>query len=235
MRIGILSDIHGNIDALRAVVDAASRSSIDRLFVLGDVVGYYYQPGLCLDLLGEWDTVWIYGNHEVMLEQARRDSEAGSRTKSIFGSGIEVALSTLSGHRLDWLSNLPETNCVDADGKRALLCHGSPWSVDEYVYPDAPDAVRNEIAGQGFDFVFMGHTHHPFVWTVANCQIANPGSVGQPRNRQPGAHWLIWDTAAACLIPRNESYDATALISECERRDPDRVYLRKVLTQTGDQ
>jgi len=235
MRIGILSDIHGNIDALRAVLDAASRSFIDRLFVLGDVVGYYYQPALCLDLLDEWDTVWICGNHEVMLEQARRDPEAGSRIKSLFGSGIEVALNTLPGHRLDWLSNLPETTCVDVKDKRTLLCHGSPWCVDEYVYPDVADTVRDKIAAQGFDFVFMGHTHHPFIWSVANCQIANPGSVGQPRNRQPGAHWLIWDTAAARLIPRSEPYDATALFSECEWRDPDRAYLRDVLTRTGDQ
>ena len=92
--------------------------------------------------------------------------------------------------------------------------------------------VVAKFAAEGQDLVVFGHSHYPVLWREGGCIVVNPGSVGQPRDRRPGACWALWDTASHAVTLHRESYDAAPLIAEARRRDPQLPYLWKVLTRT---
>ena len=232
MKVGILADIHANLAALRVTLDAAEREGVEQLFVLGDIVGYYYWPAECLELLNRWPVKYVVGNHEMMLADARDDEAARNAIRRKYGSGIDVALANLGEADTDRLAGFPRTIAAAVDGHRARLCHGSPWDTDVYLYPDASPEARVSMAAGGEEFVFYGHTHYPVCWRVGDTVVANPGSVGQPRNRAPGAHWLLWDVGSGELAPRIQDYDPEPVIRECRMRDPEMQYLASVLTRT---
>ncbi len=232
MKVGLLGDIHANAGALAAVLSAARELGVSRLLVTGDLVGYYFQPDTVLHQLADWPLSIVRGNHEEMLAIARIDAVARESIAQRYGSGIAVALERLSQAHLDWLCGLPHPVEVELEGCRILLCHGSPDKVDRYVYPDAPDVNVGPVAGQRVDLVVSGHTHYPMDRMVDGVRFVNPGSVGQPRNRQRGAHWAIFDTRTRHIQFRQEPYDQEALVAECRRRHPDLPYLAEVLERS---
>ena len=229
MKIALLGDIHGNHLALQAVLQAADCSHAESLLVTGDLVGYYFYPRRVLQMLSEWDKVVVRGNHEDMLAAARFDSAYLQEIESRYGSGVRVALQELDSEELDELCALPHPVDLHIDGLNILLCHGSPWDVDQYIYPDTDAALIGRCASDEFDIVVMGHTHYPMVREVGRTVLVNPGSVGQPRNRQPGACWALLDTSDRSITLRCEEYDCSALVTECQQRHPDLPYLAEVL------
>lgn len=228
MKLALIGDIHGNHLALQAVLAAASSSGVEKLLVTGDLVGYYYAPLKVLDLLRPWDRYTVRGNHEDMLNIARSDHEFLAQVDARYGTGLRTAMEQLSAQHLDELCDLPHPLELVIGGCRILLSHGTPWDVDCYVYPDAQQDLLERCAIQEFDLVVLGHTHYPMQQQIGKTQVVNPGSVGQPRNRQ-GAHWAIFDTASRNLEFRRELYDSSALVRECRHRHPELPYLSEVL------
>jgi putative phosphoesterase len=229
VRLALLGDIHGNAAALRAVLESASAERVDALLVTGDLVGYYFDAQGVLDLLARWRKYMVRGNHEDMLAAARAGLGALPSIERKYGSGVRVALETLSGEAVEALCSLPHPLEIDADGTRILLCHGTPWDNDVYVYPDADETLLARCAVPGYEFVILGHTHYPMVRSVNGITIVNPGSVGQPRNRQPGAHWALLDTGTGETALRCEPYDIASVAAEARRRQPELPYLAEVL------
>jgi putative phosphoesterase len=232
MKVALLGDVHGNHLALAAVLEAARRAGVEKLLVTGDLVGYYFWPREVLELLDGWDMAIVRGNHEDMLAQVRRDPQALAEIERKYGTGLRTALQQLSVAQLDWLQSLPHPRSLDVDGHRILLCHGAPWDVDHYVYPDASDADFERCAQQDHDFVVLGHTHYPLERVVGRTRVVNPGSVGQPRNREPGAHWALLDTGTASIEPRREDYDVAWVMQRARELQPQLPYLSKVLART---
>jgi predicted phosphodiesterase len=180
VRVGLLADIHGNADALRAVSAAMRGAGVDQLLVAGDLVGYYYEPGAALALLNEWPWSMVRGNHEDMLSRAI-DGDDVDRMCASHGSALRHTMRDLSQPQLQDLTSRPDTVEIVLDGHRVLVCHGSPWKPDEYVYPDAPDRVRERMLVGGQGLVVFGHTHHPVAWSFGNRRAVNPG--GRPAAR----------------------------------------------------
>lgn len=231
MRVGLLADIHGNAHALSAVLEAATRAAVDRLIVAGDLVGYYYEPDRVLSLLADWPWIGVRGNHEEMLGRwCQGQDRADIRRR--YGQGLAVAQERLSADQLDRLLALPHPTRCEVDGCRVLIGHGSPWDIDDYVYPDAPPDRRARLLALDADLVVLGHTHYPMLWRQDRIQVVNPGSVGQPRDRKPGACWALWETASGSITLRREAYDMRPVLAQAERRDPDLPNLRHVLTRT---
>lgn len=230
MKLALLADIHGNSDALRACLDAARESEAERLLIVGDLVGYYYFPDRVLTQLSEWDWTAVRGNHEDMLAQWRTGQNRDSLHER-YGSGLAAAADTLDERQLVHLEALPMRQDIEIGGKQVTLFHGTPTSVDTYVYPDAPAEEVASLDVPGADIVVCGHTHYPKIWRTESGHIVNPGSVGQPRNRQPGAHWALWDSASGAIDLRIEAYDTEPLATECRRRDPHLPYLADVLSR----
>lgn len=229
MKLALLGDIHGNHLALQAVLAAASSSGVEKLLVTGDLVGYYHSPLNVLELLRPWDRHMVRGNHEDMLNTARSAPAFLAQVDARYGTGLRTAIEQLGEQQLDELCSLPHPLELVIDGCRILLCHGAPWDIDQYVYPDAKPELLERCAIQEFDLVVLGHTHYPMHHKIGRTLVVNPGSVGQPRNHQLGAHWAIFDTVSRSLQFCREDYDSSALVRECQQRHPEMPYLAEVL------
>lgn len=229
MKLALLADIHGNHFALQTVLAAASAAEVEMLLVSGDIVGYYFEPLRVWEMLHAWDHHLVRGNHEEMLARASSDPDFLAEVDARYGTGLRCAIEQLGPERLAMLGELPNVRDLQIADCRILMCHGSPWDTDQYIYPNAPVAMLERCAGQEFDLVLLGHTHYPMKYQVGRTLLVNPGSVGQPRNRRPGAYWALFDTATREVDMRCESYDASTLIAESRRRHPDLLYLADVL------
>ena len=115
MKIAVISDIHGNYDALVEVLKKAKKEKIEHLLILGDIVGYYYHPDKILDLLSDWNFDMIKGNHENILEDLIANPLLGETTRLKYGSGHNEAINKLTDKQLDFLKGLPETKSVQFD------------------------------------------------------------------------------------------------------------------------
>ncbi len=235
MLIGILSDIHGNHLACERVLRDAKALGVDELFVLGDFVGYYYRPDKVLSLLDSWQTTFIKGNHEVMLAQAAKDPAVAEAIRSKYGSGIKNALRVLSQEQILMLQDLPAALELERDSVRIMLCHGSPWDPDVYIYPNSPEEILERVCQRESDFVFLGHSHYPFAFSRGNTTAINVGSVGQARDRGGFASWATLDTVSRTFTLRLTPYETDELIAEVKQTDPHRKYLYEVLERNYGQ
>lgn len=226
-----MGDVHGNDTALRAVLNAASAMGVERLLITGDIVGYYFAPKMVLDLLGQWRFDAVAGNHEIMLAEARNNPEYLLKVESKYGGGLRVALEQLNRKEIDYLCGLPHPLELEIEDFKILLCHGSPRDLNHYVYPDNDGELSHMPIIDNYDLVILGHTHYPMLKKVENTIIVNPGSVGQQRDRQPGACWALLDTNHRKISMLRESYDSSDLVRECQKRHPELPYLSEVLTR----
>ena len=205
----IISDIHGNIEALHAVLADIEDQKVDEIFCLGDVVGYGPNPRECIDASRNFKVV-LLGNHDngALFDP---DGFSSGAERAIFWTRQQLEDTTIDGtkERWDFLARLPRTF---RDGN-FLFVHGSPRSpLNEYVFPE--DVYNQRKMERIFGFVqqycFQGHTHVPGVFTE-NCRFYSPteignefelneqkvmvnvGSVGQPRDGDPRSSYVIVD------------------------------------------
>jgi predicted phosphodiesterase len=208
MRRAILSDIHGNLEALEAVLADIDTQQIDEIYCLGDIVGYGPNPRECIDRVMNFQVV-VLGNHD---QGALFDPEG-------FSSGAERAIfwtrDQLEGgdnpedaqRRWDFLAELPRA----VRQQKRLFVHGSPRNpLNEYVFPE--DVYNTKKLEKLFSLVdhvsFQGHTHVPGVFTEdlrfyhpgdigerftlgERKAMINVGSVGQPRDNDPRSCYVI--------------------------------------------
>ncbi|MBM4019116.1 MAG: metallophosphoesterase family protein [Planctomycetes bacterium] len=207
----IISDIHGNLEALEAVRADIAEKKVEAVFCLGDVVGYGPDPKACLDRAVEFDFT-IMGNHDhaVFMEPTGFNTSAEQAvfwTRKVLDGEPEEKLRR---SRLEFLAGMDEFRDRDS----ILFVHGSPRRpMHEYLFPDEGEANLTRLA-ESFDLVkhvcLVGHTHLPGVFTetmefftpaqvghkyaVADRKvIINVGSVGQPRDLDPRACYVTVD------------------------------------------
>lgn len=233
MRIAILSDIHANASALNAVLRSSHCLSADVLMIAGDFVGYYFEPKAVLQLLKSYKkTIFmVRGNHEEKLFRAKKSVKELEKISSKYGPGIQIALEQLTDSEVSWLARLPHPLEINKFEYSILLSHGSPLNIDQYVYPNNSVQDILQSLSKIPDVLIMGHTHYPLVEKVDGCLVINPGSVGQPRNRIPGAHWALLDTSTMSVDSFVEPYDLFVLQQSCLKIAPEFPYLCEVLTR----
>jgi diadenosine tetraphosphatase ApaH/serine/threonine PP2A family protein phosphatase len=215
MKVALISDIHANLQALEAVM--ADMPQVDDVVCLGDVVGYGGDPKSCLDRVRSAGWLVLAGNHD----RACTDPTALGWFNEGAAAVVRWTIEVLDNGRLDWLGALPD----QASHGDVLFVHGSPRSPTfEYV-------LDFETAARNLDLIservcFHGHTHIPgafhsedgkmrhdyqegffFISTPA---LVNPGSVGQPRDGNPDASYLIWDPESDTVEFRRVPYDREA-------------------------
>ena len=229
MKIAVISDIHGNYDALVAVLKKAKKENAEHLLVLGDIVGYYYHPDKILTALAEWNFDMIKGNHEYILEDLIANPSLGESIRLKYGSGHQEAINKLTKKQLEYLRDLPETKFVQFDNTSLLMSHGSPWSNDYYIYPDCEKEVILKCDSAAHDFVLIGHSHYAFAIKNSKSILINSGSVGQSRHKGGVANWTLINTDDKSYKIMKTPYDVSDLLLEIEQTDPNNNYLVDVL------
>ena len=217
--------------ALASVLESAAREAVQMLCLTGDFVGYYYDPARVIQMLEDWRFHAVRGNHEDILFDVLENSGLAPGCRRKYGSGIDHAIRNLEAPELGFLAELPRSLQFDLDGKSILLAHGAPWETDVYVYPDSDEKLWARVASYDADYIVLGHTHYQHARQIAGKLVINPGSVGQPRDRKPGAAWAILETETGALEFRVEAYDSAALVAQAQKNDPDLPYLWTVLTR----
>src|SRR6267154_135951 len=155
MRLGILSDIHANHEALCAVLEAYRKENIDVYYCLGDTVGYGGSPNECADLVREVAKVTILGNHDAAV--------SGRMDYSYYYEAARHALDAhaaiLSAENMAWLKSLPYEEKLEEIN--VLLCHGSPVRLEEFEYIFAPEQAREclSIFDELAPLTLIGHSH----------------------------------------------------------------------------
>ncbi|NHX35389.1 MULTISPECIES: metallophosphoesterase family protein [Halolamina] len=199
MRLGVISDVHGNLPALEAVLDGMP--TVDALVCAGDVVGYNPWPAECVDTVRERGIPSVQGNHDRAVASGRAPGFNGMAQ-----AGVDYAREQLDADALDWLDALPTERHV-ANG-RVKVVHGHPDDPDHYTYPRefAPDLLDGE------ELLIMGHTHVQHHAVFDEGIVLNPGSVGQPRDRDPDAAYAVVDLDDRTVDERRVSYDIDAVV-----------------------
>jgi len=216
VRYAVLSDIHANLEALRAVLaDAADR--VDAVLCLGDTVGYGADPGPCVELVGERATASVAGNHEWAVT-GRMDLQ----WFNVYArQAAEWTHDHLDGECRAYLDALP----LVAEVGDAVLVHASPARPEEWDYILSAEDGFAVLAHFATRLCFVGHSHVPGAWSIASSgrahergavrlhlergrrYLVNVGSVGQPRDRDARASYAIWDVDERLVEIRRVAYD----------------------------
>jgi diadenosine tetraphosphatase ApaH/serine/threonine PP2A family protein phosphatase len=214
VRYAVLSDIHGNLTALRAVL--GDIGPVDAVWCLGDVVGYGPDPNECVDLIRQCAAICLAGNHD-WAAAAKVDLDAFNPDAA---KAITWTRQQLTGDSLTFLAGLPS---VPRQGQ-VTLAHGSPRDpIWEYIL--TARAAQENFASFDTPWCLVGHTHSPAVFRQgegvvrqiawahggslpidAGRFIINPGSVGQPRDGDPRSSYLFLDTAARTVQLKRVAY-----------------------------
>ncbi len=226
MKRAVISDIHGNYEALTMVMQHIEEQAIDEIICLGDIIGYGPDPVKCLDRVMESCQLTILGNHD---QAAIFDPEGFNPVamRAIMWTREQLendnANLEKSDRRWDFLGELPRRH----DEGKHLFVHGSPRDpTNEYVFPEhIYEKSRMQMLMKRFEqYCFQGHTHIPGLFTESGsflephqhdyffrlstdkCMI-NVGSVGQPRDEDPRACYIVLDTEENTVQYHRVEYD----------------------------
>lgn len=190
-KIAVISDIHGNLEALKSVMNHIEKQKIshDNIYNMGDCVGYNPFPNEVVDYLRKHQIKSIMGNYDESV--ANHTSYDNIQiVKSPKNAMAWTKENTRSGTK-SYLQKLPRQLSVTLGEKSLLLTHGSPNSIKEYVYEDDLK-LQIEIARTvSEDIILMGHTHYPYIKKVREKYFINVGSVGRPKDGDPRACYCI--------------------------------------------
>jgi putative phosphoesterase len=196
-KVAILSDIHGNLQALNAVLDEIDREHPDFIIVCGDVATGPF-PGETMQRLMDYNgrAHFIRGNADRELLSAFEKQAQDQNTEKDSSPSIAVwCAQRINPEKRDFMAEFQEHFLLDISGiGRAFFCHGSPRSDEEIITSLTPDDdLRRMLTGVQAEFVFCGHTHHQFDREVDGYRVVNVGSLGMPYEGKPGAFWVLLD------------------------------------------
>lgn len=206
MLYAVISDIHSNLEALTAFLDEAKRLRVDKIVCLGDIVGYNANPNECIELLKKESAMCVLGNHDSRV--------AGFEEPTNFNYHAAAAVywtrDAITPDNLEFLRGLPKSLTVKG---RFTAFHGWVNDIDRYIMGPR-DAMRNFKLTDGLGLpgvCFFGHTHVPAAYSEEDGEavlhhenpvklsrgvryLMNPGGLGQPRDRDPRAAFLVYDS-----------------------------------------
>ena len=241
MRIGVFSDVHANLEALSAVVEAIKRERVDTQYCLGDVVGYGASPNECAEIVRRFAKVTILGNHDAAV--------AGRMDYSYYYEAARHALDThaamLSPENMAWLKQLPYREKLDEFG--VDLCHGSPVRIEEFEYIFAPEQAREclPILDDLGQLTVIGHSHLCKVFALTRHEveelpavdltlhpdkkyIVSVGSVGQPRDYDNRASYTVFDTTTRRFEFKRVEYDVETAADKVLRARLERNFAHRL-------
>ena len=222
--IYIISDLHSNLPALEAVLRLIPENSLT--VCAGDVVGYYLEPNEVCSLLQSRSVLCVKGNHDkYVLGELEYPVNREVKYR------ISLTRETLTDVNLKWLTELPDCIFIEFDcdlensslAPSMQITHGSPRSIEEYIYPDTP---INFITEKSSTYTVLGHTHHPMIRKKDGRLIINPGSVGQARDRVPGASYASINPISGTVSFYRVMYQISAYQNRLRNADVDEAMIK---------
>jgi predicted phosphodiesterase len=221
LRYAILSDIHGNLDALKAVLAALEPQQIDSYACLGDIVGYGPQPSECLHEIQKYASIVVAGNHDY----AACDRISMASFNVLAKEAILWTRSKLSDGDTEYLANLPLEDRLES----FHVVHGALCAPELFDYVQTSYDAYLTMSRMEAPICFVGHSHVPVtflqdemisytlgdsVQVPPSCKaIVNVGSVGQPRDKDPRACYAIYDTDQQKVTIQRTPYDIESVVS----------------------
>jgi len=192
-KVAVIGDVHGNLQALEAVLRDAERRGARVILNTGDLLGYGASPEGAARLLRSRPSISIIGNYDLKVFRIhdRKELWPGDKSKDKLLS-FEWAFDHISPSTRAWLRSLPKEVRMEVGGRKLLMVHGSPDSMDEHLGPDTPENRLEDIAeGAGADLIIMGHSHRSMSRMVQRTRFLNPGSVGRQDDGDPRASYAL--------------------------------------------
>jgi predicted phosphodiesterase len=237
-RYGVISDIHGNLHALQAVLPRMGELAVEELICLGDVVGYGPHPDTCLDIIYKHCSIIVQGNHD----EAVVDPHCTRLFNGPARDAILWTIDNIGPLHLDALNRMKQTARI---GKQVLCVHASPAPAPTSDYIHDKKAAAYAFRGVDVPICLIGHTHVPMIFEASpeagvepemtdlvaylpgdgvehplegdRRYICNPGSVGQPRDCDPRASFAVLDTGAGTFTVYRQEYDVCAAQAAAQR------------------
>ena len=215
MKIAILSDLHANLPALQAVSADLERVRPDQVVCLGDLVGYGAQPNEVIDWVRERNIPTVLGNNDEGVGFDLHDSGSANRSPEanrLSQASLRWARAHTTPDRKEFLRGLPIQIRQQSGGVHLMFVHGSPRTINEYLYEDRPAATFEHIAKlAGCDVLFFGHTHLAYQKWVGRTLFVNAGSVGRPKDGDPRAGYVVLELNRFRRVEfRRVAYDVPA-------------------------
>ncbi len=220
MRIGILGDIHSNLEALQSTISAMQSEAVDHWVQVGDIVGYGAQPSECIRLVRELKCTVCLGNHDAAV--------VGLLSTDYFNpyarQAVEWTRGQIDGDDVDFLRQLP----LVVEREHHTVVHGSLHVPEEFGYVMSVVEAKDSLRAQNSRVCFVGHSHVPAIYMQdsdpdevhvvyspevtaqtrsATKVLMNVGSVGQPRDEDPRATYAIYDTETLEAHIKRVDYD----------------------------
>jgi putative phosphoesterase len=222
-RLAIISDIHGNLPALEAVLADIEAQGVSEIYHLGDLVGYNPFPNETVALIAERRLPGITGNYDQAVLGQVPDPVGEFLNAKItpLGRGIYAwTVREVSSPSRDFLAAQPRQRSLSLGKWRLLLTHGSPRHIKDYVRPSWPDEMVADLLSEvKEDILFTGHTHIPLVRQVNGKWLINPGSVGFPKDGNPLAAYALLEAGRELQVAiRRVTYDINRTIQAIAAR-----------------
>ncbi|MBN2105425.1 metallophosphoesterase family protein [bacterium] len=221
MRIGIIADVHANIEALDGVLDALHKAQVDQIICLGDLVGYGPNPNECVAKVMEHSDVIVAGNHDF----GAIGKLPADRFNAFARQAILWTQDVLTEESRKVIQSLP----LIWDDGRTTAVHASPEAPEKWHYVSSEDAVFRSLMAMTSPYCFIGHTHIPAIFSrtvdgdmilqkgksltlkANQLHLINVGSVGQPRDSDPRAAYGILDVDESRFELHRKTYDISAV------------------------
>lgn len=216
--IAIISDIHGNLPALEAVLKDIEKHEVDRIISLGDVSGYYPFVNDCIEILRTRGIVNLMGNHDFYLISGL----GCTRSKSV-SQLSELFVDDISDENMDYLTNSP----LVYKSEDIIMTHaGFNNPIDEYLY----NISESYFKKFKYTHFFSGHTHVQHLERFEGGQVyCNPGSVGQPRDGNREASYALFEPIKKQVLLKRVPYNINLVISKLKDSGFDKYYYENLI------
>ena len=221
MRIAIFSDIHGNLQALEAVLADIATQKPDAIYCLGDLVGYGASPNEVTGWIQREGFPTVMGNYDDGVGFDRDECGCAYREeheRRLGDRSLAWTKAQTTAENKAFLRSLEKEIRFLADDKRVLLVHGSPRKMNEYLFEDRPlSSFQRLAASSNADVIVFGHTHKPYAKEVEGVLFVNDGSVGKPKDGDWRACYVILENGAVTF--RRVEYDVKSAAAAIRATD----------------
>lgn len=235
-RLAVITDIHGNLPALEASLQAIDAIGVDRIYCGGDLVGYGPHPNEVCALIQEREIPTIYGNYDYAIGRDLDDCGCAYVTehdRELGKQSVAWTLAHTDQAAKDFMRELPFDLRFELGEVSIHLVHGSPRKVNEYLFEDKPASLYERLAAaEEAQVMLFGHTHKPWIHTYGEVLFVNCGSVGKPKDGDPRAAFAVLeldDAAQVQVSIERVPYDAEAVAREVEAAGLPGEYARKLV------